>query len=178
METFTAAKPLVRDPNFSRQRRTALAGLEIAGIDPPLRGIITSFSRLPALFTLQSCWGHFLYPGCREPENTAPLPSTPPDGRIEYRIAYIAFCLQNSPAGRILYRDLSRIVQIDPDNIQFGSADWFWDKHVNSYVLQVEPLRACCRDRVEVTYPEARNLEKIKRDFFRRLGLTVRTCME
>lgn len=31
------------------------------------------------------------------------------------------------------------ITAIEPDYLQFGSADWFWERWLNSYALQVEP---------------------------------------
>jgi len=35
--------------------------------------------------------------------------------------------------------------------LQFGSADWFWERWLNVYALQVEP--ACHRMKLEVVLP-------------------------
>ncbi len=39
------------------------------------------------------------------------------------------------------FHDLRQIPAIDPEYIQFGCAEWFWEAQVNSYALQVEPMR-------------------------------------
>lgn len=38
---------------------------------------------------------------------------------MEYRIAYIAFCIENNLLGRELLESLKEITVIDPENIQF-----------------------------------------------------------
>ena len=59
--------------------------------------------------------------------------------------------------------------EIDKDYIQFGSAGWFWDRQVNTYVLQVEPDRYRFKDRVFLDYREALHVEKIRDLFFQKL---------
>lgn len=83
----------------------------------------------------QSCYGHFIYTGQRDPHNIEPLPVTDKIARVEYRIAYIALCIENNAAGIKLLKALKEITVIDPENIQFCGADWFWERQINSYAL-------------------------------------------
>jgi len=166
METFTELKDFVENPGFTEQRERALANLDLSSIDVPIVHIISFFAKLPYCFTLQSCYGHFLYPGQQNANNYKPLPIVDNIKRVEYRIAYIALCLENNDHGRALLQDLSKIPPIDPDYIQIGCADWFWKRQVNSFVLQVEPYRHRYKDRVSVDYLEARRIENTRYDFF------------
>ncbi|MCK4560509.1 MAG: hypothetical protein KAV45_12060, partial [Calditrichia bacterium] len=100
METFTELKGLVENPHYRNQRQKSLADLTDVMIDVPIIKIINGFNKLPYCFTLQSCYGHFLYSGQKDPHNLAPLPVTKTIARVEYRIAYIAFCIENSASGR------------------------------------------------------------------------------
>ena len=68
--------------------------------------------------------------------------------------------------GKTLFQGLREIPRIDPDYIQFGCADWFWQKQVNSYALQVEPQNQMYKDIAIVDYQEALNIEKIRNGFF------------
>jgi hypothetical protein len=95
-----------------------------------------------------------------------PLPTDPILGEIDYRIAYLALCLANNHPGRALFDALAVIPSLDPDYIQFGSADWFWERHLNSYALQVEPARLMYKDHGNVDYEEALHLEKLRGLFF------------
>ncbi len=175
METFTPARPLVEHPDFSVQKELALSSLNIRSLDEPVRDVVTALNDLSFCFTMQSCYGHFVF-GNKEPTNLEPLPLTEVAGSIDYRIAYVALCVQKSePAARFL-EELSRIQQIDPKYIQYGSADWFWDRHVNSYVIQVEPERYCQKDTAQITYREARHIEKLKRDVFTRIHALANSC--
>lgn len=61
---------------------------------------------------------------------------------------------------------LNEITAIDPENIQFCCAEWFWKRQVNSYALQVEPDRFKYKDRVILDYREALHIEKIRNEFF------------
>ncbi|MDY6892676.1 MAG: hypothetical protein SVO26_03035 [Chloroflexota bacterium] len=166
METFTEIRDFVDNPHYDEQRRQSLSRLDIDTIDAPILDIIDGFSKLPYCFTLQSCYGHFLYAGQRDPQNTEPLPVSHGIAQVEYRIAYLALCIQSSDSGRALFQDLREIPTIDPENIQFGCAGWFWKKQVNSYVLQVEPKRYMLKDRASVTYQEAVHLERVRGEFF------------
>jgi len=166
METFISIKDFVNNPFFIDQRQKALSELNITTIDAPIVQIIHGFSRLPFCFTLQSCYGHFLFHNQTNPHNIAPLLNDSKIKHVEYRIAYIAVCLQNSKSGIKLLNDLCELVAIDPEYIQFGCAEWFWQKQVNSYVLQVEPKRFKLKDRAIVDYQEALHLEKVRNEFF------------
>ena len=97
---------------------------------------------------------------------------------VEYRIAYIALCIQNSDLGRILFDDLRKIPAIDPEYIQFGCAEWFWKKQVNSYALQIEPERYMTKDRISVNYQEALHIEEIRNEFFSELKKVIQKMAE
>ena len=138
-------------------------------LDAPIAEIISGFAEIPYCFTLQSCYGHFVHGNQRNIHNIEPLPISDDITNVEYRIAYIAFCIKSSNLGRALFHDLSTILTIDPDYIQFGCAEWFWQRQANSYALQVEPRRYMTKDMVIVHYHEALHIEKIRDLFFARL---------
>jgi len=100
------------------------------------------------------------------PYNLETLPVTSNIAKVEYRIAYVAFCIENSDLGRILLEALKGISVIDPESIQFCCADWFWKKQVDSFVLQVEPDRFKHKNRAVLDYKEALKIEKIRNKFF------------
>ena len=110
-----------------------------------------------------------MYEGQANPKNLERLPLTNTISSIEYRIAYIAFCVENSDLGRRLLDSLKEITSIDPNNIQFGCAEWFWERNVNSFVLQVEPDRFKFEDKAVLDYREALKIEKIRDEFFAQL---------
>ena len=166
METFAEPKELVENPQYFEQRQKSLSGLIDDKIDAPIVEIINGFNERPYCFTIQCCYGHFLYPGQQNPDNLKVLPVTKSVDRVDYRIAYVAFCIENSVPGKMLFEALRDIALIDPDNIQFCSAEWFWQRQVNSYALQVEPDRFKHKDRVVLDYREALNIEKIRNEFF------------
>ena len=170
METFMPPRPLAANRHFEKQRRAALAALESARLDLPVSGLVEGLNGLDCCFTLQSCWGHFIYPGESDPRNLSPLP---PPGRVdevEYRIFYVALCIDNAPGGQTLLEELRRVAGIDPGFVQFGSADWFWTRQVNSYALQVMPKRFRDRDRARLKLAEARKVERLRATMFDRLG--------
>jgi hypothetical protein len=169
LETFTALKDLVDDPHYHEQRQKALNSLDLKTIDAPILEIVSGFSKLPYCFTLQSCYGHFLYQQQRDPQNIAPLPKDGNITTVEYRIAYIALCLENNELGKKLFRDLGKTPIIDQEYIQFGCAEWFWKKQLNTYALQVEPTRYMNKDKAFVSYQEALRIEKIRDRFFHAL---------
>ena len=169
LETFTEPKELTENPQFAGQRQKSLAAYSDAEIDAPIMAIIENFNKLPFCFTLQSCYGHFLYGNQGNPQNLDPLPVKETMARVEYRIAYIAFCLDYSDSGRNLFEALKGITAIDPEYIQFGSAEWFWDRQVNSYTLQVEPDRFKHEDTAIIEGREALRIEKTRNDFFARI---------
>jgi hypothetical protein len=88
---------------------------------------------------------------------------------VEYRVAYIAVCIENSASGRETIKSLKEITNIDPKNIQFCCAEWFWTRQINSYVLQVEPDRFKHKDQAILDYKEAVYIEKVRNDFFDQL---------
>ena len=174
METFTDPKELIENSHYIKQRKEALAGLIDSMIDAPIIGIIKGFNKLPYCFTMQSCYGHFLYNSQTEPQNFAPLPVSENIISVEYRIAYIAFCIENSDEGRSFFKALKKITVSDPENIQLCCAEWFWEKQVNSYALQVEPDRFKSEDKVMLDYKEALNIENIRNEFFIKLKELLR----
>jgi len=174
LETFTEIKPFVDDPHYEERRQTYLGGLDMGTIDRPIAGLIGDLAGLPYCFTLQSCCGHFLYDGRDDPRNTEPLPVSGGITTVEYRLAYVALCIENSEPGRALFADLSRVPSIDPAYVQWGCAGWFWNTDPNSYVLQVEPARHMDKDRAPVPYQEALHLEATRDRFFTALRGIVR----
>jgi hypothetical protein len=65
-----------------------------------------------------------------------------------------------------LLEALNEITAIDPQNIQLCCAEWFWERQVNSYALQVEPDRFKHKDTAILDYREALHIEKIRNEFF------------
>jgi hypothetical protein len=174
LETFTEPKELMENPHYQEQRRESLAGLSDDMIDAPIIDIINGFNRLPYCFTLQSCYGHFVYNNQKDPHNLQPLPDTDTVGKVEYRIAYLCLCVENSALGRGLLEALNESTAIDPQNIQLCCAEWFWERQVNSYALQVEPDRFKNRDTAILDYREALHIEKIRNEFFVQLRELLR----
>ena len=174
METFIPIQPFAPNPDFPTQRETALAGLERAEIDPPLAGIVRALNRMPHCFTLQCCCGHFVLPGQGDEHSLAPLPARAGGiEQVEWRLAYVALCLEHSPAGRELLSQLGRICKLDPGNIQVGSARWFWERQVNTFVLQVEPQSFQHLDQVWLPWDQARAVQKARQLWLEGLaGLT------
>jgi len=166
LETLIESKDLEVNPQFDEQKRETLRGLKNSMIDKPIIDVVNSFNKLSCCFTMQSCFGHFVYNTQRDPNNIEPLPITDTIDTIEYRIAYIAFCIQNSELGKRLIKTLDEITSIDSEYIQFCSADWFWKRQVNSYALQVEPERFKQKDSVILDYSEALHIEKTRNKFF------------
>ena len=178
METFTEPKKLVTNPLYQEQRNKILSNLVDDMIDAPIINIIKEFNKLSFCFTLQGCYGHFVYNGQKDILNFEPLPSKDTISIVEYRIAYIAFCVEHSTLGRELLESLKGITTINQENIQFCSAEWFWKRQVNSYVLQVEPSRFKRKDTVILEFKEALNLEKIRNEFFIQIDKLLSNFME
>jgi hypothetical protein len=169
LETFTELKEFVKNPYYHEQKKKILFELTDDMIDMPIIDLINGFNRLPYCFTLQSCYGHFTYNGQRDPHNLEPLSGRDINTKVEYRIAYIAFCIENSPYGRELFKSLKEIIVIDPEYVQFCCAEWFWKREVNSYALQVEPDRFKHKDTAIIDLKEALHIEKTRNKFFLRL---------
>ena len=68
-----------------------------------------------------------------------------------------------------MIRAMRKIPGLDKENIQFCSAEWFWERQINSYALQVEPNRFKHKDRAIIGYKESLQIEKIRDAFFARL---------
>ena len=170
METFCTSRSLIDNPQFNRQRERAQSGLNAGMLDRPIVPIITALNADPGCFTLQSCWGHFLPDGEDDLHTLKPLAARfSRYDEVEYRIAYIAFCVDTGPRGRKLLKAMEQIPAIEPEYVQFGCAHWFWKQQVNSYVLQVEPERFQDRDSVMLSCPEACFVEEVRDRFFRKL---------
>lgn len=169
METFTASRALVDNPRYGEQRRQCLAGLTGGMIDAPIIDVVDGLNGLPCCFTLQSCYGHFTCDGQSDPHNLEPLPATEVSAQVEYRIAYLALCVEDSDRGRMLLQGMADVPIVDPAYIQFGCAEWFWSRHVNSFALQVGPERFKREDRAILDYREALRIERTRRDFFIRM---------
>ena len=147
-----------------------MCDLIVEMIDMPIINLIKGFNKLPCCFTLQSCYGHFVYEGQKDPNNLKPLPASDTIAKVEYKIAYIAFCIEKSASGIALLETLKKITTIDPENVQVFCAEWFWKRQVNSYALQVEPDRFKYNDRAILDYMEALYIEKVRNKFFVQLN--------
>ncbi len=172
METYTKTKGFEQHPRYLRDRGNAIAALDLKSIDEPIVDIVSAFARLAHCFPLQSCCGHFICDPKQDILTLDPIP-TNYTGSVRYRIAYIAVCIQNSRSGRVLRDALAKIPTLDPANIQFGSADWFWEQFVNSYVLQVEPAGYMGQDEAILDVKEARQVQMVRNLFFKELKNTL-----
>ena len=178
METFTDLKDFVINPLYNEQRQQSLSRLDIDQIDPPIIDLISGFAKLSYCYTLQSCYGHFLHSYQKDDHNIEALPpSTTSVLSVDYRIAYIALCIENSSSGKTLFEDFRGVPEIDPEYIQFGCAEWFWKRQVNSYALQVEPKRYMTKDKVRVGYQEALHIERVRNRFFYQLSKLLQARM-
>jgi len=169
VETFTEPKGFVDNPRYVQQRQASLAALDIDTIDAPIVDIVRIFQDLRCCFTLQSCYGHFIHADQQDRKSTERLPISDGVATVTYRIAYVALCLENSPEGKYLLDNLRNIPAVAPECIQFGSAEWFWSRQVNSYALQVAPKRYMNKDQAIVDYREALHIQEVKDSFFSEL---------
>ncbi|MEW5913177.1 MAG: hypothetical protein AB1814_11520 [Thermodesulfobacteriota bacterium] len=174
MQTFIPLKDFVANPRFAEQRAQALAGLNSGVIDPPLRSLAQDINQLSYCFTLQSCYGHFVHRANQDQYNLAPLPNQDPGGPILYRLAYLTLCLQENQDGRGLLLALVDLGRLDPEYIQVGCAQWFWDHQVNTFVIQVEPEQRKDQDTADVSFQQAKHLEQVKGLVFKRLRRIVK----
>jgi hypothetical protein len=95
---------------YYEKREESLRGLQISTIDAPIVKIIKDFVKIPYCFTLQSCYGHFIHKGQENPKNIESLSLSDFDksSGIEYRIAYIALCIQNNDLRKQLLQNLKK----------------------------------------------------------------------
>ena len=164
METYIEYKALTHHPNFQAERQVALDNLDFNLIDPPLIKLVKEINRLPCLFTLQCCHGHFLKKNGQE---TSYLALSETNERVDYKLAFVAICIENSFKGNSIRKRLMNIpASIDRNRIQFCSAQWFWEQWINSYVLQVMPERFRDQDMAQFEYAEVREIGKVRDDFF------------
>jgi len=177
LETFTDLKDFVDDPYFHDQRKNYLSRLDIESIDTPIVELISGFTKLDYCFTLQSCYGHFLHNDQKDPYNIETLPVSKIISKVEYKIAYIALCIENSKKGRFIFQHLRNIPLIDTEYVQFGCAEWFWERHINSYALQVEPTKHMTKDRISVDYSEALHIERVRNIFFAQLKKLIKNLI-
>jgi len=178
LETFTELKGLAENPHYQVQKRKIQYDLNDGMIDMPIVDLINGFNKLPYCFTLQSCYGHFVYNDQKDTHNLDPLPAKEIIAKVEYRIAYIAFCIENSASGRGLFETLKKITAINPRNIQFCCAEWFWKRQINSYALQVEPDIFKSKDTAIIDFNEALHIEKIRNTFFIQLYELLKNAKE
>jgi hypothetical protein len=174
METFAPTRPLIDDPRFAESRTHVLSGLEPAMIDAPIRELVARLNAWPFCFTLQCCYGHFVYAEQSDAQNLAPLPGHDV-GEVEYRIAYLALVIENGHDGARLLERLAAVTRIDPDYVQFGSPGWFRERHVNAYAFQVEPERFANRDKAFIGYREALHVQQVRDDVFAELDQCLDT---
>ncbi len=169
LKTFIEPKEIAENPLYQAQRHRTLDSLSDSMIDTPIIELINCFNKFPYCFTLQSCYVHFVCSGQMDSHNLEPLPVTDTIARVEYRLAYICFCIENSIAGKGMLEALKGITALDPENIQICSSEWFWKRHINTYALQVEPDRFKRKDSVILHYKEALHIETVRNKFFARL---------
>jgi len=168
METFNEAREFVKNAHYDDARHESLAVLKAASIDKPIVDIIAGFATLPHCFTLQCCSGHFIHTSEQNPHTIEPIPPGH-SGMVRYRIAYIAFCIENSARGKTFRHSLSQVPAVAPGYVQFGSADWFWKSQVNSYALQVMPDAHQCKDETILDTSEALKTKESRGLFFREM---------
>ena len=167
METYTRPKKLVKNPHYQKQKERSVAKLNNSMIDKPIINIVNSFNKLSYCFTLQCCFGHFIYEGQKNLHNFKPLNAVSlKTNNIKYKIAFIAFCVQNNKLGKIFLKSVARVEKIDPKSVQFCCAEWFWKNQVNSFVLQVEPEEFKHQDTALLNIEEALHIERIRNEFF------------
>ena len=170
METFTSPKEFEEYLFFNQRKKEALkdfySELKKGLIDRPIIDILKDFNKIPYCFTMQGCYGHFVHKKQKDSHNLESISRHKQKSNIKYRIAYLAIGLDNNKSGKKMYNDLEKVKDINPDYIQFGSADWFNMKCPNNFILQVEPERDKYKDTSIVEKDEALKLEKAKTNMF------------
>lgn len=179
METYTAPKPFEDYPEFQRDRQLALDMLDIALIDDPLVGLIKDLNQIPYLFTLQCCHGHFQTTDGEEISDFDASGSINKLNKLEYRLAYIVFCIENSSSGKFFAQQLQDIpLTVKHGLVQFCSAQWFWDQWLNSYVLQVMVPRFKDKDTCVIDVHEADKIKQARDIFYAYLKDFASTILE
>ena len=179
MQAFTEPRAPVPNETFATQRARVLAELDLEGLDCPLRDLVARLAEVPCCFPVESCCGHFVILQGDERRIFDRLPPLTDDiTSVLYRVAYLALCVDDSPAGRDLLRELRAVPSIAPERVQFGCVDHHWRRQVNTFVLQVVPWPHRVVDDVLLTPEEARDVEDARRWFFIRLDDLVRDLRE
>ena len=168
METFATTRDFIDHPRYLRDRKKVMKGFKPGDIDAPIRDIVTALGKLPYCFTLQSCYGHFLWEGQPDKRNLDVLPLQV-RGLIRYRIAYLALCIEKGDRGASLRDQLAAICEMDKEYIQFGSPEWFWRQYPNSYAIQVEPQRDAFKDETLLEHAEALHVQTVRNLVFQEL---------
>jgi hypothetical protein len=168
LETFSKTRDFVQHPHYVRDRSNMLSGLMLEDIDAPIRDIVTAFGKLPQCFTLQSCYGHFIWEGQPDAHTLDVLPLLN-QGMVRYRIAYLALCIEKGDRGAYLRDRFAAIREIDDEYVQFGSPSWFWQQYPNSYALQVEPKRFASQDEALLKHAEALHVQSVRDVLFQRV---------
>jgi hypothetical protein len=168
VETFAEEREFVDYRGFATSRERVVSSLAPASLDRPIVDVVLGFAKLPHCFTLQSCFGHFVYDGQPDIGSLRALPEHDV-GDVTWRIAYLALCIEQSEAGARLRDALAGLTATDPEYVQFGSPGWFWEQHPNSYALQVEPGRFRLKDQAVIPYNEALHVQGVRDEFFARL---------
>jgi hypothetical protein len=70
-------------------------------------------------------------------------------------------------------RDLEALTSLNPDYIQFGSADWFWEQMINTYCIQLEPDWMKTQDSGMISQKEALLIEKLRPIFFNQPAVII-----
>ncbi|MEW6338121.1 MAG: hypothetical protein ACOY3Y_01975 [Acidobacteriota bacterium] len=161
MESFAAPVDLVESARYEHDRKAALTGFDLDGIDAPIRDL----ARLPHCFTMQCCWGHFV---CRPGPRSHALEPVPEDhvGPVRHRIAYLALCVENSAPGRRLLGALRQLTETDTSLVHFGSPGWFAKSGPSTYAAQVEPVLSRLEDEAVLTRDEALLVKCLRDRFF------------
>lgn len=168
MRTFIEPREFVENTRYAKDRQDSLRALDLGSIDKPIVDLVSGFVSLPHCFTLQCCYGHFICAPGQDPNNLEPIPRDHV-GIVRYKIAYFAFSIENSRRGRAFRHSLEQVPEVAPDYVQFGSAVWFWDRCVNSYALQVEPIAHQHKDEALLESAEALRTQEARDLFFRKL---------
>nr|WP_321257385.1 hypothetical protein [uncultured Pseudodesulfovibrio sp.] len=167
METFIPSVPLQNTSNFTQAKAQALKNLDTIPIDMPIKDIVISINKLPYCYTIQCCWGHFVNSKQPDKNNLEVVKKNDIDEKFEYRIAYLALSLENTSAGTFFLDDMKKIPSIVNSNyVQFGCAQWFLQRHINSYVLQVQPSDRAHIDSMTVPQKEALLIQSTRNVFW------------
>jgi hypothetical protein len=172
LETFEQPREFVEHASYAGDRETVMGAFDPASIDTPILDVVQGFAELPHCFTLQSCFGHFVWDGQPDSHSLEVVPERDV-GSVTYSIAYLALCIEQSAAGTRLRESLDGVRAVDVDCVQFGSPDWFWEQYPNSYALQVEPARFQSQDRAVLAHSEALHVQVVRDKFFTRLREVV-----